>query len=123
LLQLVMHELADFLSYYKNAVLILNSIAVARKKELKSGINVNHEYGKEYLDSDRIANVYFTSDKDAKERIRSLNNLDMDNLNNIRRSSDSKGGIFSVCQCSDHGVDNIDSIDSRQSLNDFYRQD
>ena len=90
---------------------------------MKSGINVNHEYGKEYLDSDRIANLYFTSDKDAKERIRSLNNLDMDNLNNIRRSSDSKGGIFSVCQCSDHGVDNIDSFDSRQSLNDFYRQD
>jgi hypothetical protein len=90
-----------------------------RKKELKSGINVNHEYGKEYLDSDRIANVYFTSDKDAKERIRSLNNLDKDNLNNIRRSSDSKDGIFSDCQCSDHGVDNIDSIDSRQSLNDF----
>lgn len=43
---------------------------------------VNNDYGKEYIDSDRIANVYFTSDNDAKERIRSLNDLDKNNLKN-----------------------------------------
>ena len=33
------------------------------KKELKSGINGSHEFRKEYLDSYRIANVYFTGNK------------------------------------------------------------
>ena len=44
---------------------------------------VNNDYGKEYIDSDRIANVYFTSDNDAKERIRSLNDLDKNNLKKL----------------------------------------
>ena len=54
------------------------------KKELKSGINGSREFRKEYLDSYRIANVYFTGDKDAKERVRSLNDLDKNDLNKIR---------------------------------------
>ena len=44
---------------------------------------VNSDYGKEYIDSDRIANVYFTSDNDAKERIRRLNDLDKNNLKKL----------------------------------------
>ena len=67
------------------------------KKELKSGIN-GREFRKEYLDSYGIATVYFTGDKDAKERIRSLNDLDKNDLNKIRRSSEDKDGIFNDCQ-------------------------
>ena len=37
---------------------------------------INNDYGKVFIDSDRIANVYFTSDNDAKKIIRSLNDLD-----------------------------------------------
>ena len=44
---------------------------------------VNNDYGKEYIDSDRIANVYFTSDNDAKKIIRSLNDLDKNNLKKL----------------------------------------
>ena len=38
---------------------------------LNSMWNVNHEFGKEYVDSDRIANVYFTGVEVANEKIRS----------------------------------------------------
>ena len=44
---------------------------------------VNNDYGKEYIDSDRIANVYFTSDNDTKKIIRSLNDLDKNNLKKL----------------------------------------
>ena len=40
---------------------------------MRSGSHVNHGYSDEILDSDRVANVYFTSDIDAKSRISSLN--------------------------------------------------
>ena len=79
---------------------------------LNSMWNVNHEFGKEYVDSDRIANVYFTGDKDAKERVRSLNDLDKNDLNTIRRSSENEDGMFNDCQCSDHEYDEIAWIDS-----------
>ena len=39
-----------------------------------------------FLDSDRTANVYFTSDVDAKNRIRSLNEFSKINLNANRRA-------------------------------------
>ena len=47
-------------------------ITNARKKEMRSDIHANHGYINEFLDSDRMANVYFTSDIDARNRIRSL---------------------------------------------------
>ena len=37
---------------------------------MRSGSHVNHGYSDEFLDSDRVANVYFTSDVDAKSRAR-----------------------------------------------------
>ena len=43
-------------------------------------------YIDEFLDSDRVANVYFTSDVDAKSRISSLNEFSEINLNEIRRA-------------------------------------
>ena len=39
---------------------------------MRNGSHVKHGYSNEFLDSDRVANVYFTSDVDAKNRIRSL---------------------------------------------------
>ena len=71
----------------KNAVTIHHSIATARQKELRSGANVNQDRGNEFLESGGIVNVYFTSDVDAKDRIRSLNEFDMINLNEIRRTT------------------------------------
>ena len=44
---------------------------------------INNDYGKVFIDSDRIANVYFTSDNDAKKIIRSLNDLDKNNLKKL----------------------------------------
>ena len=44
---------------------IQHSIAKARQKEMHSGSHVNHGYSDEFLDSDRVANVYFTSDVDG----------------------------------------------------------
>ena len=71
----------------QNAMTIHHSIATARQKELRSGVNVNQDRGNEFLASGGIVNVYFTSDVDAKDRIRSLNEFDMINLNEIRRTT------------------------------------
>ena len=65
---------------------IQHSITTARQKELRSGVNVNHGHSNEFLDSDRTANVYFTSDVDDKNSIRSLNEFPKINLNGIRRT-------------------------------------
>ena len=62
---------------------ILDIRTNARQKEMRSGTHVNHGYSNEFLDSDRTANVYFTSDVDAKNRIRSLNEFSKINLNEI----------------------------------------
>ena len=43
----------------------------AKQKELRSGADTNHEYSTEFLYSDRIVNIHFTSDVGAKDRIRS----------------------------------------------------
>ena len=51
--------------------------------------------------------------------VRSLYDLDKNDLNTIRRSSENEDGMFNDCQCSDHEFDDIDLIDSHQSLNDF----
>ena len=42
-----------------------------------SGANSYHEYCNDYLDSDKIANIHFTSDVDATNRVRDLNELVM----------------------------------------------
>ena len=63
----------SFLIQKQNAITIQHSITNARQKEMRSGTHVNHGYSNEFLDSDRTANVNFTSDVDAKNRtIRSL---------------------------------------------------
>ena len=36
---------------------------VERKKELRDDANTHYEYGNDFLDSDKIANIYFTSYK------------------------------------------------------------
>ena len=41
--------------------------------ETKGAKDTYHEYSNDYLDSDKIANIYFTSDVDAKDRVRGLN--------------------------------------------------
>ena len=50
---------------------------------MHSGSHVKHGYSDEFLDSDRVANVYFTSEFDAKSRISSLNEFSKINLNAI----------------------------------------
>ena len=53
----------------------------------------------EILDSDRTANVYFTStsDIDTKNRIRSLNEFSKINLNAIRREGMHDDGVLNDC--------------------------
>ena len=98
---------------------IQHSITTARQKELRSGVHVNHGYSNEFLDSDRTVNVYFTSDVDAKNRIRSLNGISKINLNAIRRAGMHDDGVFNDCQLSDQEFDEeIDSIDSQTSVMD-----
>ena len=52
----------------------------------------------------KIANVYFTSDVDAKNRIRSLNEFFKINLNAIRRAGMHDDGVFNDCQLSDKSL-------------------
>ena len=35
----------------------------------RNGANAQHEYSHDYLDSDKIANIYFASDVDADNRV------------------------------------------------------
>ena len=55
-----------FIIQKRNAITIHHSIATARQKESRSGINVNHDYGNEFLDYDSITNVYFIGDVDGR---------------------------------------------------------
>ena len=57
------------------------------KKKCRNGTKSRHEYINDFLDSDIIANVYFTSDVDAKNRVRSLNEYNKINLNEMRRTN------------------------------------
>ena len=61
-----------FIIQKRNAITIHHSIATARQKESGSGINVNHDYGNEFLDYDSITNVYFIGDVDGKDIIDSI---------------------------------------------------
>ena len=76
-----------FIVQKRNAITIHNSIATARQKESRSDINVNNDYGNEFLDYDSITNVYFIGDVDGKDMIGSLNEFDTINLSEIRRTS------------------------------------
>ena len=67
----------SFLMQKQNAITIQNSIKTARQKALRTGANTYHEYSNDYLDSDKIANIHFTSDVDATNRVRDLNELVM----------------------------------------------
>ena len=62
----------SFLMQKQNAITIQNSIKTARQKALRTGANTYHEYSNDYLDSDKIANIHFTSDVDATNRVRYL---------------------------------------------------
>ena len=65
---------------------------------MRSSSHVNHGYNDEFLDSDRVANVYFTSDVDAKSRISSLNEFSKINLNEIIRAGAHDDGVFHECK-------------------------
>ena len=81
--------------------------------------NTHHEYNNDYLNSDKIANIYFTSDVDARNRVRDLNEYNKINLNEIRRENRPDHGVFSISQYSNHNVDNdVESNDSQVNLKD-----
>ena len=81
---------------------------------MRSDNHANHGYSNEFLDSDRTVNVYFTSDIDAKNRIRSLNEFSKINLNAMRREGMHDDGVFNDCQFSDQEFDDeIVSLDSQ----------
>ena len=52
----------------------------------------------DFIDSDRITNVYFTSNVDTKDRDRSLNEYDKINLSEMRRKNMQDGGFFNISQ-------------------------
>merc|ERR1719440_2627504 len=106
----------SFLIQKQNAITIQHSITNARQKEMRSGTHVNHGYSNEFLDSDRTANVYFTSDVDAKNRIRSLNEYSKINLNAIRRAGMHDDGVFNDCQLSDQEFDDEVALVLQHSL-------
>ena len=45
--------------------------------------------------------------------------IDKNNLSTIRRASENEEGISDHCHRSDHEVDEIESIDSQQSMTNF----
>ena len=86
----------SFLMQKQNAITIQNSIKTARQKVLRTGANIHHEYNNDYLNSDKIANIYFTSDVDARNRVRDLNEYNKINLNVMRRKNMPDDGAFSI---------------------------
>ena len=116
-----MHGLVDspFLLQKQNAITIQNSIKTARQKALRTGANTYHEFSNDYLDSDKIANICFTSDVDAKNRVRHLNEYNKINLNEMRRKNVLDDGVFNISQDSNHDFDNdVKSNDSQANLKD-----
>ena len=84
----------SFLIQKQNPITIQHSTTNARKKEMRSDNHANHGCINEFLYSDRMANVHFTSDIDAENRIRSLNEFFKINLNAIRRERMHDDGVF-----------------------------
>ena len=71
------------------------------------------------LDTYLVANVYFTSDVDAKSRISSLNEFCRINLNDVRRAGAHDDGVFNECKISDlESDDDIASINSKDNGDD-----
>ena len=90
-----------------------------QNREIHYCIHVKHGFSNEFLDSDRVANVYFTSDVDAKSRINSLNDFYRINLNDVRRAGAHDDGVFNECKLSDQTFgDEIDSINSEDNDDD-----
>ena len=86
---------------------------------MRNGSHVKHGYSNEFLDSDRVANVYFTSDVDAKSRISGLNEFYRINLNDVRRAGAHDDGVFNECMISDQEADNdIASINLKDNGDD-----
>ena len=73
----------SFLMQKQNAITIQNSIKTSRQKVPRTGANTHYEYSYDYFNSDKIANVYFTSDINARNRVRDLNEYNKINLNTI----------------------------------------
>ena len=68
---------------------------------------------------DKIANIYFRSDFDARNRVRYLNEYNKINLNEMRRKNMADDGVFNNSQNSNHNVDNdAESNDSHVNLKD-----
>ena len=78
---------------------------------MRNGYHVKHGYSNEFLDSDRFANVYFTSDVDAKSRINSLNDFYRINLNDVRRAGAHDDGVFNEDDDADDDDDTDDDDD------------
>ena len=69
--------------------------------------------------SDRVANVYFTSDVDVKSRMSGLNEFYRINLNDVRRAGAHDDGVFNECKISDQeSDDDIASINSKDNDDD-----
>ena len=64
----------------------------------RNGAKTHHEYNNDFLDSDKIANIYFTSNDDAKNRVRGLNEYKKINLNEMRRKNMQNDGFFNINQ-------------------------
>ena len=109
----------SFLIQKQNALTIQHSITNARQKEMRYGSHVKHGYSNEFLDSDRVANVYFTSDVDVKSRMSGLNEFYRINLNDVRRAGAHDDGVFNECMTSDQETDNdIASINLKDNGDD-----
>ena len=109
----------SFLIQKHNALTIQHSITNARQKEMRYGSHVKHGYSNEFLDSDRVANVYFTSDVDVKSRMSGLNEFYRINLNDVRRAGAHDDGVFNECMTSDQETDNdIASINLKDNGDD-----
>ena len=112
-----MHGLVDFRFYRRNKMQSL--FKTARQQVLRTGANTHHEYYYNYLNPDKIANIYFTSDVDARNRVRDLNENNKINLNEMRRNNMPDDGVFNISQNSNHNVDNdVESNDSQVNLKD-----
>ena len=86
---------------------------------MRNGFHVKHGYSNEFLDSDRVANVYFTSDVDVKSRMSGLNEFYRINLNDVRRARVHDDGVFNDCMTSDQETDNdIASINLKDNGDD-----
>ena len=101
----------------QNATTIQNSIKTAGRKAPRTGANTHQEYNNDYFNSDKIANICFTSDVDASSRVRDLHEYNKINLNEMRRKDMPDDGAFNLGQNSTHSIDDdVESKDSEVNL-------